>query len=149
MSTLADPAARERCAGRVLRLAPHAPRQWGRMTAHQMVCHLNDSFMVGRGEKSASRAPSFIPRSFVKWIALHTSLRWPRNVRTRPEIDQTAAGTPPADWSSDRDRLCAQIRAFPDTPQFAPHPIFGEMTRAEWLIWGYRHVDHHLRQFGC
>ena len=28
------------------------------------------------------------------------------------------------------------------------HPVFGGMTREEWLLWGYAHVDHHLRQFG-
>jgi len=27
-------------------------------------------------------------------------------------------------------------------------PIFGPLTRAEWLRWGYLHADHHLRQFG-
>jgi hypothetical protein len=28
------------------------------------------------------------------------------------------------------------------------HPIFGRMTEAEWMRWGYLHTDHHLRQFG-
>ncbi len=27
------------------------------------------------------------------------------------------------------------------------HPIFGALTREEWLIGEYRHTDHHLRQF--
>jgi hypothetical protein len=26
--------------------------------------------------------------------------------------------------------------------------LFGEMSRSDWLAWGYRHVDHHMRQFG-
>jgi hypothetical protein len=33
-------------------------------------------------------------------------------------------------------------------PSMFPHPIFGRITRAEWLRWGYLHADHHLRQFG-
>jgi len=28
------------------------------------------------------------------------------------------------------------------------HPLFGPMSRAEWLRWGYLHMDHHFRQFG-
>jgi hypothetical protein len=28
------------------------------------------------------------------------------------------------------------------------HPIFGPMSDAAWLRWGYLHMDHHLRQFG-
>jgi len=27
------------------------------------------------------------------------------------------------------------------------HPFFGALTPDEWMIWGYRHTDHHLRQF--
>jgi hypothetical protein len=30
-----------------------------------------------------------------------------------------------------------------------PHPVFGPMTRVDWLRWGYLHVDHHLRQFSA
>lgn len=29
----------------------------------------------------------------------------------------------------------------------ATHPVFGPLTRDEWMIRAYRHVDHHLRQF--
>jgi hypothetical protein len=35
-----------------------------------------------------------------------------------------------------------------ETAGYAQHPMFGAMPRADWLIWGYRHMDHHLRQFG-
>jgi len=41
------------------------------------------------------------------------------------------------------------VRAFPSyAGPFAPHPAFGPMTRREWMTWGYRHADHHFRQFG-
>jgi hypothetical protein len=29
------------------------------------------------------------------------------------------------------------------------HPVFGKMSEAAWLRWGYLHMDHHLRQFGA
>ena len=28
------------------------------------------------------------------------------------------------------------------------HPIFGSLSEAAWMRWGYLHMDHHLRQFG-
>jgi hypothetical protein len=28
------------------------------------------------------------------------------------------------------------------------HPAMGRLSAAEWGRWGYRHMDHHLRQFG-
>jgi hypothetical protein len=27
------------------------------------------------------------------------------------------------------------------------HPSLGPLTRDEWMVWGFRHTDHHLRQF--
>jgi hypothetical protein len=146
--TLADPKIRTHFLERLARLAPDSPRRWGRMTAHQMVCHLNDSFRAGTGDKHVSPASNLFSRTVMKWVALRTPLPWPRGVPTRPEIDQRVAGTPPRDWSRDCAELRELVVSFPDG-QFAPkHPIFGEMTPEEWNMWAYRHTDHHLRQFG-
>jgi len=154
MGTFADSDVRTACCRRLARLTPDARRQWGSMTAHQMVCHLNDSFAVGAGTRYASPAKNLLTTTLVKWIALRAPLRWPPGFRTRPEIDQAIGGTPPADW----DRDCAQLRgwirefgaggASQESETFGTHPIFGPMSRRDWLTWGYRHVDHHFRQFG-
>ena len=148
MSTLADPKVRAACRERIERLNPNASPKWGRMTARQMVCHLNDSFRVGMGEKYASPATSLLQRTFIKWVALRAPVKWPPGVPTRPEIEQGRGGRPPAEWESDRQELLDLIDAFAGRQTFAPHPMFGKMSQRDWLTWGYRHVDHHLRQFG-
>ena len=148
MSTLADPRVRAACRERVQRLNPNASPKWGRMTARQMVCHLNDSFRVGMEEKYASPATSFVQRTLVKWIALRAPIQWPAGVPTRPEIEQGVGGTPPAEWESDRAELLGLMDAFAERRTFGVHPTFGKMSERDWLTWGYRHVDHHLRQFG-
>jgi len=119
------------------------------MTSHEMLCHLADSFSAVLGERPASSAETWLSRSVVKWIALHTSLPWPRGVPTRPEIDPQRSGTKPLEFERDRTKVVEFIRRFalPDT-RCVRHPAFGVMTREEWLLWGYGHVDHHLRQFG-
>lgn len=147
MSTLADPDVRTRCCERIARLDPNASPKWGRMTAPQMVCHLNDSFRVGAGEKDASSDTNLVKQTVFKWVALHTPFPWPHGVPTMPEVEQGRGGTPPADWERDCADLRASIHAFADRGAFAMHPLFGEMSRGDWLIWGYRHLDHHLRQF--
>jgi hypothetical protein len=148
VSTLAEPAVLALCRRRIGHLDPNASAEWGRMTVHQMVCHLNDSFRVGLGEKYAGDASSVVQRTLIKWIALRTSMRWPQGVPTRPEIEQGRGGTPPAEWESDRAELITLMNAFAERRTFGVHPTFGKMTQRDWLIWGYRHVDHHLRQFG-
>jgi hypothetical protein len=147
VSTIADPAVRAALCERIARLKSDSPRQWGRMTAHEMVCHLNDSFRVGAGEKYASPDMNLIKRTLVKWVALRTPLRWPQGTPTRPELLQGQGGTPPAGWDPDCAELVSGISAFAARETFALHPIFGAMSKAEWHIWAYRHIDHHLRQF--
>jgi hypothetical protein len=148
MSTLADPKILSGACERVARLEPGAAARWGRMTAHQMICHLNDSFKLATGERFASPTDSLYQRTLMKWAALHTPVKWPQGVATRPEMEQGVGGTPPADWEQDRLELQGLIVRFPTLTRFGTHPMFGAMSRKEWMIWGYRHVDHHLRQFG-
>ena len=151
MSSLADAAARAEILTRLKNLRADSPRQWGKMTASEMLCHLNDSFLVSFGEKHVSPATGLFQRTVIKYVALNVSLPWPKNVETRPELTQGRGGTAPQPFEEDRARLAATIRRFcvPD-PKLgtASHPIFGPMTLKEWMRWGFLHCDHHFRQFG-
>jgi hypothetical protein len=132
---------------------PDSARRFGRMSAPQMVCHLSDAFRMLTGEKQASPATSVLHRTIVKWIALYAPLRWRAGFLTRPEIDQEKGGTRPADFPADIAQLEMLVEIIATAPPgtFAgqTHPIFGRMSEAAWLRWGYLHMDHHLRQFGA
>ena len=51
MSTLANLQARDALLARLRVLRPDSPRHWGRMTPHQMVCHLTDAFRMAYSER--------------------------------------------------------------------------------------------------
>lgn len=136
---------------RLQSLQPETPAVWGKMSAHQMVCHLRDSFEFAMGLKPASEKITFAGRTVARWIALHTAVRWPQGVATRPELDQLIGGTRPLEFARDTRSLADVIERFAAQPRsysFARHPFFGELTAWEWMRWGFRHADHHLRQFG-
>ena len=136
---------------RLQRLRPENRPLWGKMNAHQMVCHLADSFGLAMGAKTASEDITFLNRTLIRWVGLHTSLPWPKGVPTRPEMDQLLGGTPPIEFARDASNLALAIHRFAQNPRefvFARHPIFGELTEWEWMRWGYLHADHHFRQFG-
>ena len=136
---------------RIALLTPDAKGRWGRMSAHQAICHLNDSLLCAMGEREASIDHSFKARALAKWCGLYLPMRWPKGITTRPEIDQELGGTAPGNFDEDRRRLLTLTEKFARKPrefQFAPHPIFLEMTEKQWMRWGYLHADHHLRQFG-
>jgi hypothetical protein len=136
---------------RLQHLRPETRALWGKMNAHQMVCHLTDSFGLAMGDKTASEEITFLSRTLVRWVALKTPLPWPKGVPTRPEMDQLGGGTRPTEFARDTAALNAAIRRFAQCPRtfaFARHPIFGELTEWEWMRWGYLHASHHFRQFG-
>ncbi len=137
---------------RLRNVQPDSQRRWGKMTPHQMLCHLCDSFRVAMGEKSVKPAENLFTRTLMKWVALHTPLPWPHGIPTRPEINQQGGGgTPPAGFERDRQELEKLIERYARERrdfEFGAHPYFGRLSDYEWMRFGYLHCDHHLRQFG-
>jgi len=152
MTTLRDPGVCDSILIRIRYLEPRSMRRWGKMTAHQTIVHLTDSFRAVLGEKHVSPATGLLQRTVVKWFALKAGIPWPHNVPSRPEVEQGKGGTPPGEFEPDRQSLIKivyQFRSSEEALSTASHPIFGKLTFEEWLRWGYLHLDHHLRQFGA
>ncbi len=150
MRTLDSIAERQTIEKRISALTTSDQRVWGKMSAHQMVCHLCDSYRLALGEKSATPATGFIQLTVMKWIALRVPMKWPQGIATRPEVEQGVGGTPPIEFERDRNELIGLFTRFCDESGniLVAHPFFGAMTAWEWRRWGYLHADHHLRQFG-
>jgi hypothetical protein len=151
MASLLDRTVKPRFEARVRQLRPDSAGQWGRMTPHQAICHLNDSFKLALNERPA--APVDWPlKSVVRFIALDVPVRWPKGrIKTAPEAEQGKGGTPPVEFEQDRGDLLALMERFcaaADDQYCSTHPIFGPMTGRHWRRWAYLHMDHHLRQFG-
>jgi hypothetical protein len=138
---------------RLGRLRPDTPRRWGRMTAHQMVCHCTDAFRSIMGERSTApvKPRGVIRAHLLKWIALYAPMPWPHGLRTRPEVDQERGGTRPDDFHRDVTSLEQAAARFAQSLtriSARPHFLLGKLSEREWARWAYLHLDHHLRQFG-
>ena len=137
---------------RLKQVRPDSVRRWGRMSVHQMVCHVADTFRMALGRKAATAHSGPLQRTLVKWIALYAPLRWPPGITTATELDQLGViATPPTDFAADLAEVEALMwLMIAETRSLTlPHPVFGPMSEAAWLRWGYLHTDHHLRQFGA
>jgi hypothetical protein len=150
LRTLNDPDVRASLRARLATLGPDTPRRWGRMDAHGMICHLSDMFRHALGERDGPPVVGgLLHRTVVKWWALGVPLRWPRGFPTARQFDQARDGTRPAEFERDRADLEALMERVGDpSATLGAHPLFGTLTRGEWGRWGFRHADHHLRQFG-
>jgi Protein of unknown function (DUF1569) len=151
MKTLLNPGDKVEIITRLQAVRPTSPRLWGKMSAHQMVCHLTDRFRMYMGLKAERPAPASYSRIVMKWVALWVPVPWPKGFRTAPELDQQAGGTQPMEFDDDVRELRKLVDRFTQAQRFEwqPHPHFGQMSDREWMRLAYLHVDHHLRQFGA
>ena len=150
MRSLSNAPDRKQVLNRLASVRAESQRRWGSMTAHEMICHLSDSFRASLGEKQLSPATTLFKRTVFKWMVLWAPLQWPHGVKTRPEMDQRQGGTRPEEFSSDLEKLQILFdRFFSWQGEFAPHPTLGPLSRTERMRHAYLHMDHHLRQFGA
>jgi len=118
------------------------------MTAAEMVCHLADSFRVAMGEIPCPDRSTLGRRTLVKWLVIYAPLPIPKGkVETAPEMKATS----PHQFDRDLATLKEILQRFADkslTSEWQAHPAFGKLSGKEWSILGYKHMDHHLQQFG-
>ena len=134
MSTFADAAVKAAVRARIAGLKPDASRQWGKMTPHQMVCHLSDAYRMAAGMRNSKPMDNFFSRNIVRRIALHTNMSWPKGVKTLPEADQQQGGTKPVGWDTDIAELLRLVDGWAAKEGHA-HPFFGPLTSALMSPW--------------
>lgn len=135
---------------RIAALTPDSPRQWGRMQVAQMVAHCAAGLELASG---ARRPPKALIGRVIGWaikplvLGNDTPLR-----RDSPTVEGLVVNDE-RDFDAERTRLLGLIRQFvadgPTGCTSHPHPFFGSLTPDEWAILMYKHLDHHLRQFGA
>ncbi len=92
MKTLAQQRCKAEIVRRVRTVHPESARRWGQMSAHQMICHLCDSFRMATGQKLVSDASGRMQRTLVKWIALYLPVQWPVGLVSTGRCIQFLAG---------------------------------------------------------
>ena len=120
---------------------------WGRMTAPQVLAHLTDALRMAFGELPCEPRHTAIVRTFpVKQLLIYV-LPMPKGVPTAPELIARTA----EDWPGEQARcaaLAARFDAASAPTTWPAHPFFGPLTASQWGWLAYKHMDHHLRQFG-
>lgn len=152
MRTIADHQTLNALVGRLRQLRPDTTPRWGTLTAAEMLCHLGDAHESVLGLRiPPGPLPSGKPRPLYKWMALYLPFPWPKGVPTRPGVNPKIDGTRPGHYEQDRARAISSLTSIAkasDSALSPAHVMFGPMSKRDWQRWAYRHVGHHLRQFG-
>jgi hypothetical protein len=134
---------------RMAQLRPDSERLWGKMNAAQAVAHCSAAVEWAVGDRIPARM--FLGRimgRIVKPLMFRNDEPMRRNSPTAKDLvvqDERNLGT-------ERERLRGLIDRFaaagPNGCTTNPHSFFGRLTPEEWATLMYKHLDHHLRQFG-
>ena len=132
---------------RIEALQPDAVRRWGRMDAAQMLAHVSVPLEQGLGKQQLPPEFAWPLNVVVKWFVL-------RQKQFKPDLP-TAKAFVVADrreFEREKARLVANLREIRarglEGGPWASHTLFGRLTNDQWGTLTYKHLDHHLRQFG-
>lgn len=111
-----------------------------------MLCHAADALRMTFGDLPVARRPGPF-----RWWPLAPLivyvLPWPKGAPTAPELLRGA----PSSIDAERDAVVGLIGRFARMDRRGPwpeHPAFGKLSGRAWGVLAWRHLDHHLRQFG-
>jgi hypothetical protein len=150
MKTIFDPATMEEFKSRVAQLKPDSSAQWGKMTLPQMLAHCSIGIQMTTGEVKPPRL--FIGRILgpvIKHFALRDDEPMRRDSPTAPAL----LIKDDRDFANEHRHFTELLNQFAEADPAActthPHAFFGKLTHDQWGILMYKHLDHHLRQFGA
>jgi hypothetical protein len=135
---------------RMAHLRPDSQRQWGKMNVAQMLAHCSAWMEMAAGLNSPPR--NLIGRIFGR-VAKSKVLNSKEPIRRNMPSEKSLIVSQQRDFAAERQRLLEWTDRFasggPAKCTKHPHCFFGPMTPTEWATLAYKHLDHHLRQFGA
>jgi hypothetical protein len=151
MKTLFEPACVQEVKQRLSALSSGHQRQWGKMNSAQMLAHCSLGLEMAAGEIRPPRAlVGRILGPVIKPMALRDEEPMRRNSPTSKELLVIGEDR---DFEVERKHLSELIDRFVAAGSAGctshPHAFFGSLSPDEWAILMYKHLDHHLRQFGA
>lgn len=150
MNNLLNASDREAIIARLENLDENRRPGWGKMNVQQVVPHLTDPLRAAIGDRQVPMMPGIFSKFPVNQIVVWW-MPWPKAAPTSPEFLPGTGGTAAAEFLQDKQTLLLTIHRFANHAsegRFSPSPVFGRLSNRAWgrLMW--RHLDHHLRQFG-
>jgi hypothetical protein len=148
MKTLFDDADRASLLRRLGALQADTPRQWGKMNAAQMVTHCARALETATGDRPMKQ--KLIGKILMPFF--RKSILGEKPFSRNGPTDPSFIVSDQRELLTERQKLLDTIARFvqrgSDAAGKETHAFFGAMTGQEWGETMYKHIDHHLQQFG-
>lgn len=149
MKSLFEKEAAKEILQRIDKLNASSQRQWGKMDVAQMLAHCSATLKVATGDKSP-------PRMFIGKIVgsfFKSSFYDDKPLTKNGPTDKSFIISDLRDFEKEKANLKEIIERFAnggaEKCTIHPHSFFGKLTPGQWSMGMYKHLDHHLRQFGA
>lgn len=134
---------------RILSLTPNNQKKWGTMQVSQMLKHCQVPLEIAMGKRLPKEKVGFFKKAILKLFksSLYNDKPLKRNLPTGKDFFINEA----EDFNREREKLLAIAKAFhklKNKTDWNPHPFFGKLSKEQWGKSQYKHLDHHLKQFG-
>ena len=148
MKTVFEQLTRCELIDRVNSLTENSNRLWGKMNVYQMAKHCTIWFEWVLGKDKPVYKVDFLGKLFGR-MALKSNTKDDKPIGKNMPAGKFAIKEKEGDLKEQQIILIKCIEEFEnyDNPDFV-HDFFGQMTREQIGVFSYKHVDHHLRQFG-
>ena len=143
---LFDPSVKQEIIDRVNKLTAQTQRQWGKMNVSQMLAHVQMPIRIAFGTHQPKG--SFLLRLIGP---LFKSKLWDENPykRSLPTDPTFIMTNGEKEFEGEKSALLELIDKFStETLVSEKHPVFGKLTKDNWSQATWKHLDHHLKQFG-
>jgi len=149
MKTLFQPDAVDELISRIDKLQPTSSRQWGKMDVAQMMAHCSAALDMAAGRVNPPRI--LIGRVIGPLVKPIFTNEKPASKNS--PTDKHLVVSDARDFAREQEQLKTRLRQFHQGGEERctrhPHPFFGTLTPQDWSRGMYKHVNHHLRQFGA
>lgn len=146
IKNLFDPAVKKEILDRISKLTPQSQRQWGKMDVAQMMAHVQIPMGIAFGThhiRSGGLMKLILPL-FKKM--LYDEKPWKKSLPTDKTFVMTGGHK---DFDTEKNKLLDIVNRFTETNMInEKHPVFGKLTKEQWSKATWKHLDHHLKQFG-
>lgn len=146
MKSLFDPKTFSEVKDRINLLSENSQKQWGKMSVGQMLHHCQGTLNIMLDKEDYGLKPNLLAKVFFKRMFYNDTPYW-KNLPTAKFLKESE----PKNFSNEKSKLILlldEVETQRNRTDWKPHPGFGYFTKQQWGQMQYKHLDHHLRQFG-
>jgi hypothetical protein len=135
--------------GRINKLQPDTQSLWGKMNATEMLLHCNSIHERLLTQPATPGKKTTLKQLLIRTVVLYVMPHYPKNV-TAPKPLQVSGKIPVTEYENQKEKCIQLLHQFLQHNQEVNHyhPYFGNLNTKQWGRTSWKHLDHHLRQFG-